>query len=87
MILVVHLGSRIPGPDHDFLPIPDPGSRGQIKKEPNPGPGSATLLTLKPDGSPQGSLLAQLNDANPFQLEAKCGQVGTKEKLFLPKSC
>jgi hypothetical protein len=29
MILVVHPGSRISDPDPEFLPIPDPGSRGQ----------------------------------------------------------
>jgi hypothetical protein len=29
MIRVVHPGSRFPDPDADFLPIPDPGSRGQ----------------------------------------------------------
>jgi hypothetical protein len=29
MIRVVHPGSRIPDPDADFLPIPNPGSRGQ----------------------------------------------------------
>jgi hypothetical protein len=29
MIRVVHPGSWIPGPDADFLPIPDPGSKGQ----------------------------------------------------------
>jgi hypothetical protein len=38
MIRVVHLGS----PDPDFLPIPDPGSRG--KKAPDLGSGSATLV-------------------------------------------
>ncbi len=31
--------SRIPDPDADFLPIPDPG----VKKAPGPGSGSATL--------------------------------------------
>jgi hypothetical protein len=36
--------SRIPDPDADFLQsrIPDPG----VKKAPNPGSGSATLLTV-----------------------------------------
>jgi hypothetical protein len=36
--------SRIPDPDADFLPswIPDPG----VKKAPNPGSGSATLLYI-----------------------------------------
>jgi hypothetical protein len=29
MIRVVHPGSRFQDPDADFLPIPDPGSRGQ----------------------------------------------------------
>ncbi len=29
MIRVVHAGSRILDQDPDFLPIPDPGSRGQ----------------------------------------------------------
>jgi hypothetical protein len=29
MIRVVHPGSPIPDPDADFLPIPDPGSRGK----------------------------------------------------------
>jgi hypothetical protein len=29
MIRVIHPGSWIPDPDPDFLPIPDPGSRGQ----------------------------------------------------------
>ncbi len=32
---------RIPDPDPDFLPIPDFG----VRKEPDPGSGSATLLT------------------------------------------
>ena len=32
--------SRITDPDADFLPIPDPG----VKKAPDPGSGSATLL-------------------------------------------
>jgi hypothetical protein len=32
--------SRIPDPDANFLPIPDPGSRGQK----GPGSGSATLV-------------------------------------------
>ncbi len=32
---------QIPDPDHDFLPIPDPG----VKKAPDPGFGSATLVT------------------------------------------
>jgi hypothetical protein len=32
----------IPDPDLDFLPIPDPESRGQ--KAPDPGAGSATLI-------------------------------------------
>jgi hypothetical protein len=42
MILDVHpgSGSRIPGPDLHFLPIPDSGSRGQN----GTGLGSATLL-------------------------------------------
>jgi hypothetical protein len=42
MIRVVHPGSRILDPDTDFLPcrIPDPG----VKKAPNPGSGSATLI-------------------------------------------
>jgi hypothetical protein len=31
----------IPDPDLEFLPIPDPG----VKKAPNPGSGSATLVT------------------------------------------
>jgi hypothetical protein len=31
---------RIPDRDLDFLPIPDPG----VKKAPDPGSGSATLL-------------------------------------------
>jgi hypothetical protein len=35
---------RIPDPDPDFLPIPNPGSRG---KKGNPGSGSATLNILK----------------------------------------
>ncbi len=45
-------GLFIPDPDPDFLPIPDPGSRG--KKAPDSGFGSATLgefgsgLTTKP---------------------------------------
>ncbi len=34
MIWVVHPGSRIPDPDADFLPIPDPGSRGQKGTQP-----------------------------------------------------
>jgi hypothetical protein len=34
--------SRIPDPDADFLSIPDPG----VKKAPDPGYGSATLLTV-----------------------------------------
>jgi hypothetical protein len=33
--------SRIPDLDADILPIPDPG----VKKAPDPGSGSATLLT------------------------------------------
>ncbi len=33
--------SRIPDPDADFLPIPDPG----VKKAPDPGSGFATLIT------------------------------------------
>jgi hypothetical protein len=40
MIRVVH--PRIPDPDGDFLPIPDPG----VKKPPDPGSGSATLLLI-----------------------------------------
>jgi hypothetical protein len=47
MILVVHPGSQIPDPDADFLPIPDPGSRGQKGTRSrilDPGSGSATLL-------------------------------------------
>jgi hypothetical protein len=32
---------KIPDPDADFLPIPDPG----VKKAPDPGSGSATLLS------------------------------------------
>ncbi len=32
MIRVVHTGSRIPDPDADFQPIPDPGSRIQGSK-------------------------------------------------------
>jgi hypothetical protein len=34
---------RIPGPNLDFLPITDPGSRG-VRKAPDPGSGSATLF-------------------------------------------
>ncbi len=43
MIKNIHPGSRsrFPDPDLDFLPIPDPGSRGQK------GSGSATLLVLQ----------------------------------------
>ncbi len=33
MIRVVHPGSQIPDPDADFLPIPDPGSRGQKRTQ------------------------------------------------------
>jgi hypothetical protein len=33
MIQVVHHGSRIPDPDADFLPIPDP----EVKKASDPG--------------------------------------------------
>jgi hypothetical protein len=40
MIRVVH-----PGSDADFLPIPDPG----VKKAPDPGSGSSTLLMDKGD--------------------------------------
>jgi hypothetical protein len=37
--------SRIPDPDADFLPIPDPG----VKKAPDPRSGSATLLACDND--------------------------------------
>ncbi len=40
MIRVVHPWSRIPDPDADFLPIPDPGSQipdPGVKKAPDPG--------------------------------------------------
>jgi hypothetical protein len=42
MIRVVHPGSRIPDPDANFLPIPDPGSRDQ--KGTGSRIGSATLV-------------------------------------------
>jgi hypothetical protein len=34
---------RIPNPDPDFLPIPDPESKGTGSLIPNPGSGFATL--------------------------------------------
>jgi hypothetical protein len=34
--------SQIPDPDADFLPIPDP----EVKKAPDPGSGSATLIRI-----------------------------------------
>ncbi len=38
----------IPDPDADFLPIPDPGSRGSKRHRiPDPGSGSATLTVSK----------------------------------------
>ncbi len=39
-------------PDSDFLPIPDPGSRGQ-KGTPDPGSGSATLIWKPPRRDPE----------------------------------
>jgi hypothetical protein len=71
-------------PDPDFLPVPDPGSRGQkgtgsriltfypsripdpgVKKAPDPGYGSATLVNR----------LAAENKIIKNALQEKCGQL------------
>ncbi len=48
MIRDVHPGSRmfIPNPDFDFLPIPHP----RVKKAPDPGSETATLINFKKPG-------------------------------------